>query len=200
MCLKDVSLQLYTLQLKGRWGVCLAATPKDCHKPINTTPASTSPPTQMMSAFIRRVVIPPLVGCEAAAVLLFVSAPEKPERRRVSSGSPPHHHHHHPPTGRSERSNQKLSCVLHAHAHFANSGKAFFLFSFFLVQNAKRGNAALSTIGKLSPLLQLLWLQDFFYKVSVPLHPSNPFLDFLTTRITLSLNAAGINRESENQV
>lgn len=39
-----------------------------------------------------------------------------------------------------------------------------------------------------------------FDKVSVPLHPSNPFLDFTTARITLSLNAAGINSESENQV
>lgn len=74
MCLKYVSLQLYTP--KRRWGVCLAATPKDSHKPINTTPAPTSPPTQMMSAFIRRVVIPPLVACEAAAVPLFVSAPK----------------------------------------------------------------------------------------------------------------------------
>lgn len=74
MCLKYVSLQLYTP--KRRWGVCLAATPKDCHKPINTTPAPTSPPTQMMSAFIRRVVIPPLAACEAAAVPLFASAPK----------------------------------------------------------------------------------------------------------------------------
>lgn len=93
MCLKDVSLQLYTLQLKRRWGVCLAATPKDCHKPINTTRATTSPPTQMMSAFIRRVVIPPLVGCEAAAVLLLVSAPESPKGAaspRASHRTTPH--------------------------------------------------------------------------------------------------------------
>lgn len=128
MCLKDVSLQLYTLQLKGRWGVCLAATPKDCHKPINTTPASTSPPTQMMSAFIRRVVIPPLVGCEAAAVLLFVSAPEKPERRRVSSGSPPYHHYPPTPTPQGAVSVPIKSChVFFMHTHTSpTAGRHFF--------------------------------------------------------------------------
>lgn len=169
MCLKDVSLQLYTLQLKRRWGVCLAATPKDCHKPINTTRASTSPPTQMMSAFIRRVVIPP----QAVKPLRFscLSLHQKARKAPRLLGLPT------APllTGRSERSTQKLSCVLHAHAHFANSGIFFFF-------GAKRQTRKCSTFHhrKAQPLLQLLWLQDF-YKVSVPLHPSNPFLDFITT-------------------
>lgn len=79
------------------------------------------------------------------------------------------------------------------HTHTPTAGRHF------LVQNAKRGNAALSTIGKLSPCCSCYGYR-IFYKVSVPLHPSNPFLDFITTRITRSLNAAGINSESENQM
>lgn len=190
MCLKDVSLQLYTLQLKRRWGVCLAATPKDCHKPINTTRATTSPPTQMMSAFIRRVVIPPLVGCEAAAVLLLVSAAESPKGAaspRASHRTTPH----------------SAQCAFHSKAVVCSSctrtlrqqREGLFFFG------AKRQTRKCSTFHhrKAQPLLQLLWLQDF-YKVSVPLHPSNPFIDFITTQITLSLNAAGINSEWENQV
>lgn len=115
MCLKYVSLQLYTP--KRRWGVCLAATPKDCHKPINTTPAPTSPPTQMMSAFIRRVVIPPLVACEAAAVPLFASAPKA--WKTASLHWLASHRTSTIITRRSARCVQKLSCVaLHAHAHF----------------------------------------------------------------------------------
>lgn len=153
MCLKYVSLQLYTLQLKRRWGVSLAATPKDCHKPINTTPAPTSPPTQMMSAFIRRVVIPPLVGCEAAAVPLFVSAPKArktPSLHWLPTALAPL------VTRRTGRYIQKLPCVLHAHAHLVNSGTAFC---------CKTPNAEMQHLphtGKLSPCCSCYgYIQDF---------------------------------------
>lgn len=154
MCLKYVSLQLYTLQLKRGWGVCLAATPKDCHKAINTTPAPTSPPTQKMSAFIRRVVTPPLVGCEAAAVPLFVSAPKArktPSLHWLPTALAPL------VTRRSGRCVQKLAwVVLHAHAHLVNSGVACW---------CKTPNAEMQHfphIGKLSPCCSCHgYTQDF---------------------------------------
>lgn len=69
-------------------GVCLAATPKDGHKPIKAAPAlqasrlasmaptHTLPPSApTMSAFISGGVIRPLAARGAAAVPLFVSGP-----------------------------------------------------------------------------------------------------------------------------
>lgn len=92
MCLKYVSVVHWSLKERG---VCLAATPKDCHKAINTP----HPHTQMMSAFIRSVVIRPLGACEAAAVPVFVSAPndwdtdrESDEGCRSSISSPAFSH------------------------------------------------------------------------------------------------------------
>ena len=96
MCLKYVSVVHWSLKQRG---VCLAATPKDCHKAINTP--HTHPPThtQMMGAFIRSVVIRPLGACEAAAVPVFVSAPndwdtdrESDEGCRSSISSPAFSH------------------------------------------------------------------------------------------------------------
>lgn len=178
MCLKYVSLQLCALQLKRRWGVCLAATPKDCYKPINTTPAPTSPPTQMMSAFIRRVVIPPLAGCEAAAVP-YLSLHQKPERRQVDAGFPTHQHH----SSRGEVGGASKRChvlfVMHAHTwstagwHFGTTHQMRKCSTLQILESSAFAAVAMVTFR--------------IVRGRHRVHPGNLFLDFKTASISWCL-------------